>query len=60
MAVAGRFNGFTKHDFVTKIKYINFVHLEQVYLTVSEVFGVEEDDGDGDVVPKHPDHVLRQ
>ena len=27
---------------------------------MSEVFGVEEDDGDGDVVAKHPDHVLRQ
>jgi hypothetical protein len=27
---------------------------------MSEVFGVEEDDGDGDVVPEHADHVLRQ
>ena len=25
-----------------------------------EVFGVEEDDGAGDVVPEHADHVLRQ
>jgi hypothetical protein len=25
---------------------------------MSEVFGVEEDDGDGDVVPEHADHVL--
>ena len=27
---------------------------------MSEVFGVEEDDSDSNVVSKHPDHVLRK
>ena len=50
--------GSTNHG---SVKYTSFVRLSSAHvLAVPEVLGVEKDVGDGDVVAKHSDHVLRQ